>query len=228
MLDDGDPHLAGNLTLIAIRTPSPSASASQSPSPSLARVPAVEGLGLAEAKRALRAAGVKVGEVNRRPSSKRKDTVLEQGVGEGREVEPGFSVPLVVASPLPRVPSVVGVGKASAIEDLKDAGFRVKTTTRTRTSGPDAVVLSQSPRGGARVKPRSVVRIVISDVERPPDTSESRNCTPGYSPCLPPASDYDCAGGTGNGPEYVDGLVEVTGADPYDLDRDGDGVGCQS
>ena len=123
---------------------------------------------------------------------------------------------------------MVGEGKASAVRNLKDAGFRVKTTTRTRTSGPDGVVLSQSPRGGARVEPRSVVRIVILDVERPPDASESRNCTPGYSPCLPPASDYDCAGGTGNGPEYVDGPVRVTGADPYDLDRDGDGVGCQS
>jgi hypothetical protein len=213
----------------ALPSPSPSASPSQSPSPSpspsLARVPAVEGLGLAEAKRALRAAGLEVGEVDRRPSSKRKDTVLKQGVGEGREVKPGWSVPLVVASPLPRVPSVVGEREAPAIRNLKDAGFKVKTTTRTRTTGRDGVVLSQSPRGGTRIKPRSVVRIVISDVERPPDTS---NCTPGYSPCLPPASDYDCAGGTGNGPKYVYGTVRVTGADPYDLDRDGDGVGCDT
>ena len=35
------------------------------------------------------------------------------------------------------------------------------------------------------------------------------NCTPGYSPCLTPASDYDCAGGSGNGPGYT-GLVYVT------------------
>jgi hypothetical protein len=52
------------------------------------------------------------------------------------------------------------------------------------------------------------------------------DCTPGYSPCLPYASDYDCSGGSGNGPEYVYGSVRVTGSDPYDLDRDGDGVGC--
>ena len=54
------------------------------------------------------------------------------------------------------------------------------------------------------------------------------DCTPGYSPCLPSASDYDCAGGSGNGPKYVSGPVRVTGSDPYDLDRDGDGTGCDS
>ncbi len=51
-------------------------------------------------------------------------------------------------------------------------------------------------------------------------------CTGGYSPCLPPASDYDCAGGEGDGPEYTS-TVTVTGSDPYGLDGDGDGVGCE-
>jgi hypothetical protein len=54
----------------------------------------------------------------------------------------------------------------------------------------------------------------------------SRNCTPGYSPCLPPASDYDCRGGSGNGPKYT-GPVRVTGSDPYHLDKDRDGKGCE-
>jgi hypothetical protein len=43
---------------------------------------------------------------------------------------------------------------------------------------------------------------------------------------LPPASDYDCRGGSGNGPKYS-GPVRVTGSDPYDLDRDGDGKACE-
>jgi hypothetical protein len=47
--------------------------------------------------------------------------------------------------------------------------------------------------------------------------------------CLKPdASDYDCAGGSGNGPYYVQGPVRVVGPDEYDLDRDGDGIGCDS
>ncbi len=47
-----------------------------------------------------------------------------------------------------------------------------------------------------------------------------------YNPCLPPASDYDCEGGSGDGPAYT-GTVEVIGTDIYGLDDDGDGIGCE-
>ena len=46
--------------------------------------------------------------------------------------------------------------------------------------------------------------------------------------CVPIASDVDCAGGSGNGPAYVEGPVYVVGRDIYDLDRDGNGVGCEN
>ena len=57
---------------------------------------------------------------------------------------------------------------------------------------------------------------MISNVQRSPDTGESHHCTPRYSPCLPPALDFDCRGGSGNGPKYT-GPVRVTGSDPYEL-----------
>ena len=44
--------------------------------------------------------------------------------------------------------------------------------------------------------------------------------------CVPIASDVDCAGGSGNGPAYVRGPLQVVGPDVYDLDRDGDGIAC--
>lgn len=47
-----------------------------------------------------------------------------------------------------------------------------------------------------------------------------------YNPCLPPASDYDCEGGSGDGPAYT-GIVEVIGTDIYGLDADSDGIGCE-
>ncbi|MBX7450913.1 hypothetical protein GR927_23270 [Mycolicibacterium sp. 3033] len=55
------------------------------------------------------------------------------------------------------------------------------------------------------------------------------DCDQNYSgACVPIASDVDCAGGSGNGPAYVQGPVTVIGTDIYDLDRDGDGTGCDS
>ena len=44
--------------------------------------------------------------------------------------------------------------------------------------------------------------------------------------CVPIASDVDCAGGSGDGPAYVSGPLQVIGNDEYDLDRDGDGIAC--
>lgn len=61
---------------------------------------------------------------------------------------------------------------------------------------------------------------------KPPPPHAQRSCNPNYGGCLKPnASDYDCAGGSGDGPYYT-GPVRVTGYDEYDLDRDGDGIGC--
>jgi hypothetical protein len=53
----------------------------------------------------------------------------------------------------------------------------------------------------------------------------ANDCHPSYDTCVPIASDVDCEGGSGNGPEFT-GTVRVIGPDEYDLDRDGDGVAC--
>jgi endonuclease YncB( thermonuclease family) len=65
-------------------------------------------------------------------------------------------------------------------------------------------------------------------VVAPPPPAPVNNCHPSYEgACLDPnASDYDCAGGSGNGPEYT-GYVTVVGPDEYGLDADGDGGGCE-
>ena len=59
------------------------------------------------------------------------------------------------------------------------------------------------------------------------ETEQAEQCNPNYSGCLDPyASDYDCLGGSGDGPEYT-GTVEVIGYDEYGLDEDNDGIGCE-
>jgi len=60
-------------------------------------------------------------------------------------------------------------------------------------------------------------------------TKRPKKCHPSYvGACLDPnASDYDCLGGSGNGPKYT-GRVRVVGPDVFRLDADHDGWGCES
>jgi endonuclease YncB( thermonuclease family) len=106
--------------------------------------------------------------------------------------------------------------------------FRIRWTLAPRRSSWLALRAVARRTGGGRP------RLSTSECPRPDDGGGGgggggeRRCTPGYSPCIRPGPDVDCRGGSGNGPRYVDGPVRVRGSDPYDLDSDGDGVGCQS
>jgi hypothetical protein len=73
-------------------------------------------------------------------------------------------------------------------------------------------------------QPVTQITTVGTKVDEP---SSGGGCDPNYSGCVPIASDVDCAGGSGNGPEYVDGPVTVIGSDIYGLDADDDGIGCE-
>lgn len=73
----------------------------------------------------------------------------------------------------------------------------------------------------------SEVSLPVGETQEFKDIPTDPNCHPSYSGCLDPdASDYDCAGGSGNGPFYT-GRVRVIGPDVFGLDRDGDGWGCE-
>jgi len=74
--------------------------------------------------------------------------------------------------------------------------------------------------------PSGVAKVNRFSIDAP--LQQSSECDPNYSGCVPTASDVDCAGGSGNGPKYVDGPITVTGNDIYGLDRDGNGVACES
>jgi hypothetical protein len=84
-----------------------------------------------------------------------------------------------------------------------------------------APVVKTTTRKATTTRPRTTTA-------RPRTTTKAAsNCDPNYKPCVPIASDVDCAGGSGNGPAYVQGPVYVIGTDIYDLDRDGNGIGCE-
>jgi hypothetical protein len=91
-------------------------------------------------------------------------------------------------------------------------------------------VLSQSVSAGTDVHSGRTIRLAISKGPKP-QPSPQPNCSSGYSPCLVfhGGADYDCYGGSGNGPYYTEpGVVyTVSGSDPYGLDADNDGLGCE-
>jgi hypothetical protein len=72
-------------------------------------------------------------------------------------------------------------------------------------------------------------RVVPPAPKKPSTEKPLQSCDPNYrGACLKPGvSDYDCAGGSGDGPYYVRGPIEVVGDDHYGLDSDGDGVACE-
>lgn len=218
---------------VAPPDPSPSASEepepleTEEPEPTRADVPDLTGLDEDAAARALDRAGLTAGRITRVYSARPPGTVLEQEIVAGGSVLLGATVGLVVAKAIPVVPGTAGRLKGAAISALQDAGYRVAVTSETRTSGTEGIVLRQTPLGGTRLKPGGLVRIVVANVVRAVVAAPS-SCTAGYQPCLAPMSDYDCAGGSGDGPGYANGPVYVTGSDPYDLDYDGDGVACES
>jgi hypothetical protein len=71
--------------------------------------------------------------------------------------------------------------------------------------------------------------VALAAIAAVPTAAEAKRCDSAYKgACLNPnASDYDCAGGSGNGPYYVQGPIRVVGYDHFRLDADGDGIACE-
>jgi hypothetical protein len=109
-----------------------------------------------------------------------------------------------------------------------------KGTTRVRNPGArgmEILTYKVTFRNGIQTHKELIRKVIIrTPVSRviAVGIKETQRCDPNYSgACVPIASDVDCAGGSGNGPAYVQGPVQVVGTDIYGLDRDGDGIGCE-
>jgi PASTA domain len=129
------------------------------------------------------------------------------------------------------------LGQAKSI--LSDRGLHGTVTYKTTGQYPSGTVISQSRKAGTSTRPGSVVTLVVAKAPppsptappptAPPPTAPPKNCDPAYpDKCLQDGiGDWDCANGSGNGPNYVDGPLTVLAPDPFDLDRNHDGVGCE-
>ncbi len=116
-----------------------------------------------------------------------------------------------------------GLAKGKRVVSTRGvAGSRQLTYEVTLTDG-----VQTGKRLVRQVTVKQPVTQVTSVGTKEPEPSGG-GCDPNYSgDCVPIASDVDCAGGSGNGPEYVVGPVQVVGTDIYRLDADSDGIGCE-
>jgi hypothetical protein len=127
------------------------------------------------------------------------------------------ATPMIMFAALSVNHGVNGSGQANQARDLVAPGPPV---ARSTPSPVPATTITSQP-------------VTVAPSAAPATTKTSTKpaqpkCDPNYAwACVPIASDVDCAGGSGNGPAYVNGPVKVVGTDIYDLDRDGNGIGCE-
>jgi hypothetical protein len=164
------------------------------------------------------------------------------------EVTPSEVTPTpVISTPTPPPASAAPVTVKRAVVETKVIPFKKKTVLDSSVPKGEKSVTKRGVNGVRRLtyeltlvdgkqtakqlvkqvvstQPVTQITTVGTKVDEP---SSGGGCDPNYSGCVPIASDVDCAGGSGNGPEYVDGPVTVIGSDIYGLDADDDGIGCE-
>jgi hypothetical protein len=130
-----------------------------------------------------------------------------------------------------------GSGASTASSETQVSNDSVSTERRAerrRDRARERARRARARRRRARLERERAERQAEDEGEaaqEPQTTTQSEsNCDSSYEgACLDRnASDYDCEGGSGDGPKYVAGPIQVVGDDHFDLDRDGDGVGCES
>lgn len=174
----------------------------------------------------------------------------DAGDSDARSVPSQTSTPVPTRTPSPTPRTTTRdetVTQPIAFERVTvEDGTFARGTTQITTGGADGektltyrVTLSDGKEVSRQLMSEVVTREPVAEVtslgtyDAPPPPPpapvvEASGCDPNYADaCVPISSDVDCAGGSGNGPAYFDGVARVVGSDIYDLDRNGDGYACE-
>jgi beta-lactam-binding protein with PASTA domain len=133
------------------------------PAPVTIVVPRLEGRDQMAATRMLEAVGLRIGEVERRPSDGPPDTVVGQSPVAGTPVQPGAPVQIWLAVPPPAtVPLLRGRDRAGAAEALTSARLVLGEIGERPSDAPSGTVVGQSPSAGTVVKPGMSVQVWLA------------------------------------------------------------------
>jgi len=127
-------------------------------------VPRVTGLQLSEARERLDKAGFENVEVEREQSRADVDEVLRQEPDPGEQAARDDTITLVVSDGPGdvRVPSVDGLTRAQAIDELRQADLRPSPLERPSDTVDEGFAIGTAPREGSEVQRRSRVRLFVS------------------------------------------------------------------
>jgi hypothetical protein len=131
------------------------------------------------------------------------------------------------AGPAAPAPSLTPPPKPPATR--KAASSTAAPSTAAPTTAPTTVppAGTVAPLPKPKLAPKPAPKPAPTPAPKPAPAPST--CDPNYAgQCLKDGiGDYDCSSGSGNGPNYVYGTVRVVGSDPFALDRDHNGLGCE-
>ncbi|WP_329069134.1 Stk1 family PASTA domain-containing Ser/Thr kinase [Streptomyces sp. NBC_01429] len=133
--------------------------------PKVVQVPDLEGRPLAEARAALKKAGLAAGAVTKEFSDDiDQGAVISSKPGSGTDVRPDTGVALLVSKGAAiDVPDVSGKSLDSATAELEDAGLTVKVADgRVNSTVPEGSVAKQSAAQGSRLAKGDTVTLTVS------------------------------------------------------------------
>ena len=127
-------------------------------------VPDLSGMSQDQARSALKAVGLELGNVSTVDSDKEKDRIVAQDPDSDSTVKKGTSIAVSVSSGKPaqvEIPSVVGIGREDAEAQLKALGLTVTVEEVTGTQ-PAGQVTAVEPGVGSKVDKNSTVKLKVS------------------------------------------------------------------
>ncbi|MFE2942366.1 Stk1 family PASTA domain-containing Ser/Thr kinase [Streptomyces sp. NPDC059255] len=133
--------------------------------PEIVRVPDLTGKTLAEARSALKEAGLAAGLVKREfDEDVARGTVISSTPAAGRDVRPDAGIALLVSKGAPvDMPDVTGESVADATTELEDAGLTVKVATeRVNSAQDEGTIARQSAAEGTRLAQGDTVTLTVS------------------------------------------------------------------